>query len=106
MDLKQTLLARWRDGLMGLRNALTPLVEADAQALADVRTLDDWQWATYGREIWTDRYAGDPELEATVTLSDEFGAEQEFTGLTLTEARAAAAAWVRSEREQARKVQG
>lgn len=40
MNLKETLLARWRDGLTGLRNALTPLAEADAHALADVRALD------------------------------------------------------------------
>ncbi len=73
------------------------VVEALFARNADVQTLDDWQWAAYGRELWADRFMGDPELEATITLSDEFGSEEEFTGLKLDEARAKAAAWVREQ---------
>jgi hypothetical protein len=70
---------------------MSRVLRADARALWSVRVLDAWQWADYGREVWLDRYMGDPELEATVTLNDERGGEEEFTGLTLPAARHAAA---------------
>lgn len=68
---------------------------ADAQALADMRTLDDWQ-GKIGREMWSDLFGGPGGF--IVSLDTEYGEAHEFRAESFPEARAKAAAWVREQK--------
>ncbi len=69
-------------------------VRADAQALADVRTLDEWAETELGR-AWRSSNDG---LDRRVTLYADQRIHQVFAAKTPTEARAKAAAWVREQK--------
>jgi hypothetical protein len=74
-------------------------LRADAQALADVRTLDDW--ARSGRHVTQGQREvtsfADGEYTCTLFEATEQGESPHwFHGATPDEARAKAAAWVRT----------
>lgn len=70
-------------------------LQADARALADVRTLDEWSVAETYRHVFLYGW-GASGLPRVVLHSNNASINEEvFRGATLDEARAKAAAWVR-----------
>lgn len=78
-------------------DALKEQLRADAQALADVRTLDDWQ-SLRGRQV--EQWTHDPltYVELRERNGDELTAHVVVFADTPDEARAKAAAWVREQK--------
>ncbi len=71
-------------------------LEADAKALRDMRTLDDWAARHACREVYLDHAGFEGDRKWFLNLDDDRGENHDFHGATPDEARGAAAAWVRA----------
>lgn len=95
-------------GMSERERGLLLKLQAATQALADVRTLDDWAGEHTSREHSTTRDQALPHMLAwTCELRPgKFERGKEFSAPTPDEARANAAAWVRKLAEAAAWVRG
>lgn len=79
-------------------DALIERLRADAQALADVRTLDDWSRKQRGHGHETMQIAGGLFLTRLLDAFSLSPTTEDFEGATPDEARAKAAAWARKQK--------